>query len=113
FRFSNTRPMTHELAARLLRCGVDHAHLYQQLEQTERPAKLALMIRALDSLQLLADGRAAVMVLRAEDFAQTGANLEETERFVDIPQTVSTVQIVVLITEPPADPEGKPQPIRL
>jgi phosphoesterase RecJ-like protein len=101
FRFSNTRPRTHELAARLIRLGVDHADLYAQLEQTERPEKLQLMIRALDSLELLADGRVAIMTLRARDFIETGAQIEETERFVDVPQIVATVQVVVLITEPP------------
>ena len=39
FRFSNTRPQTHELAAKLVRQGVDHAELYQRLEQCERPEK--------------------------------------------------------------------------
>ncbi|MDH3585107.1 MAG: DHH family phosphoesterase [Phycisphaerae bacterium] len=57
FRFSNTRPRTHELAARLLRGGVDHADLFSRLEQSERVQKLALMIRAMDSLKLVAGGR--------------------------------------------------------
>ncbi len=102
FRFSNTRPQSHELAGRLLRLGVDQADIYSKLEQTARPEKLALQTRALNSLQFLAEGRVAIMVLRAEDFTQTGAKLEETERFVDMPQSVSTVDLVVLITEPPS-----------
>lgn len=101
FRFSNTRPQTHELAARLLRKGVNHADLYARLEQTERHEKLFLLSRALQSIELLADGRVAVMVLRASDFAQTGALLEETERLIDFPQAVASVQLVILVTEPP------------
>ena len=107
FRFSNTRPQTHELAARLLRAGVNHAELYRRLEQTERPQKLALMIRALNSLELLDNGRVALMTLRADDFAQTRTQLAETERFVDIPQIVADVQTVVLVTEPPREPGRK------
>lgn len=99
FRFSNTRPRTHRLAARLIEAGVDHAELYRKIEQTERPQKLALMIRALDSLELLADGRVALMVLRRSDFEQCGANDEETERFVDVPQIVDGVDVVVLAAE--------------
>lgn len=102
FRFSNTRPRTHELAARLLANGVDHAALYLLLEQGERPEKLALLIRALDSLEMRADGRAAIMTLRSDDFKSTHALLEETERFVDVPQIVGSVEVVVLVTEPPA-----------
>jgi phosphoesterase RecJ-like protein len=107
FRFSNCTPRTHQLAARLLSEGVDHALLYGKLEQAERPEKLQLLIRAVDSLQLLADGRAAAMILRARDFAETGARPEETERLVDIPQQVGTVQAIALITE--AQGESGPQ----
>ncbi len=99
FRFSNTRAETHELAARLLRCGVDHGDLYSRLEQGERPEKLRLVLRALDSLRLVKDGTAAIMTLRASDFADTGAVPAETERLVDLPQIVRDVQIVVLLTE--------------
>lgn len=99
FRFSNTTAETHELAARLLRCGVGHAELYSQLEQGERPEKLRLLIRALDSLRLVNAGKAAVMTLRVSDFADTGAMPEETERFVDVPQAVRNVRLVALITE--------------
>jgi phosphoesterase RecJ-like protein len=98
FRFSNTRPRTHRLAGRLLEEGADHAELYRRIEQAERPEKLALMIRALDSLQLVGTS-AAVMTLRATDFAETGAKQEETERFVDVPQLVDRVEVVALITE--------------
>ena len=106
FRFSNTRPATLDLSARLLEAGVDHAGLYGKLEQSERVQKLKLMVRALDGLRLIANDRAAVMVLRADDFAETGALLEETERFVDIPQVVKTVQVVALVTQPPPQARG-------
>ena len=101
FRFSNTRARTHALAARMFEAGVDHAWLYNQLEQTERHEKLQLLNRALDNLQLTADGHAAVMTLRASDFRETGAMQEETERLVDVPQIVGNVQAVVLMSETP------------
>lgn len=110
FRFSNTTARTHRLAARLIEAGVDHADLYTRLEQSERPEKLTLQMRAMQSLKLLADGQLAVMVLRAEDFRETGASIAETERFVDIPQSVASVKTVALITEPPEEEgdDGKP-----
>ena len=108
FRFSNTRPQTHELAARLLRLGVDHSALFHQMQQLERPQKLALLTRALSGLEWVADQRGAVMVLKASDFAQTGARTEETENIVDVPQVVATVQVVVLITQTQAGTDGSP-----
>lgn len=107
FRFSNTTPRTHTIAAKLLALGVDQADVFRRIEQAERPQKLALLRRALDSLELVADGRIALMHLRASDFAETGARAEETERFIDVPQMVASVQAVVLAVEAlPDDPNG-------
>lgn len=111
FRFSNTRPQTHRLAARLLELGVDHADLYARLHQTERPAKLALLTRALDSLTLLAGGKAAVMHLTRQDFEMTGALEEETERLIDVPQQVACIQVVALVTESTIQTEDGPKPL--
>ena len=109
FRFSNTTPATHELAARLMRQGADQATLYQQVEQSERPEKLALMIRAVSNLELLADSRAAMMVLRRRDFEQTGALMEETERLIDIPQQIGSIRLIVLISETVDRTNGREQ----
>lgn len=106
FRFSNARPQTHEVAAKLLRQGVDHAQLYARLEQSERPNKVALMTRALDSLQLFADGQAAVMSLSRSDFEQTGATDDETDRLIDLPQQIGTVQVIALLSERPDSDDG-------
>ena len=65
FRFSNTRPGTLDMAARLLRAGVNHASIHRTLEQTERIEKLALLARALGGLRMVADGRAAVELCQA------------------------------------------------
>jgi len=100
FRFSNTTAETHELAARLMRAGTDHAAIYRETEQGERMEKLKLMQRALANMQIVADGSAAVIVLRTEDFEEAGALPEDTERFVDIPQAVTGIETVVLMSEP-------------
>lgn len=99
FRFSNARAATLRAAADLMELGVDHAGLYGVLEQSERPEKLALLRRAIDSLELLDGGRVAVMSLGREDFEAAGAREEETERFVDVPQQVESVEVVVLVCE--------------
>lgn len=108
FRFSNVRPQTHELAAKLIRQGTDHAELYQKLEQAERPEKLELLTRALQNLTIHAQGKAAVMTLRLQDFIDTGALPEETERLIDTPQMVGGIEIFVVVTEAKTA-DGQPQ----
>jgi phosphoesterase RecJ-like protein len=105
FQFSNTRPFTMRLAASLMEAGVDTDALYQRLYQSERPQRLALQTRALDSLQLECGGRLAVMRLSREDFAQTGAGVPDTEAAVNLPLQIATVQASLLFTHAP---EGGP-----
>ncbi len=109
FRFSNTHAGTLRAAARLLEAGVDHAALYQRFEQNARPAKLRLLSAALAGSLWLAGDRAVVMVLRREDFDRAEAEAWETERLVDVPQMVGSVEVVVLVTEAdlPEDDAGR------
>lgn len=113
FRHSNTRPATHELAARLLRAGVDQARLYGALEQSQRPEKLKLIERALHSLTFFADGQAAMMVLRDADFHFAGARIDETEGLVDLPRQVAGVEVVALVCESPPGEDGARQAVRV
>jgi bifunctional oligoribonuclease and PAP phosphatase NrnA len=100
FQFSNTRPYTLRLAARLIEAGVDTDQLYQSLYQNERPERLALQTRALQSLELLLDGRLAVMRVRKQDFEQTKANVPDTENLINVPLQVRSVEVSILIVEP-------------
>ena len=100
FQFSNTRPYTLRLAARLIEAGVDTDRMYQLLYQNERAERVALQTRAQQSLELLADGRLAVMRVYKRDFAQTRADVPDTENLINIPLQIRTVQASILITEP-------------
>jgi len=100
FQFSNTRPYTLRLAARLIEAGVDTDRMYQLLYQNERAQRLALQTRAQQSMELLEGGRLAVMRVRKSDFEQTGANVGDTENLINIPLQVRTVEVSLLMVEP-------------
>ena len=105
FRFPNARAREFELAARLLAAGVDKNAMYQQLEQSSRAERMLLQARALSSLEFVEAGRAlgggkiAIMRLRAGDFVETGALLEETSGLVNEPMEVASVRASVLVVE--------------
>lgn len=100
FQFSNTRPYTLRLAALLLEAGVDMDAIYKRLYQNERPERVRLQTRAMDSLELLADGRVAVMTLRKGDFAASQANVPDTENLINVPLQIGKVEVSILVTEP-------------
>lgn len=100
FQFSNTRPYTMRLGATLMEAGVDTDGLYQLLYQNERKERVTLQTRALQSLELLREGRLAVMRIAKKDFEQTGANVPDTENLINLPLQVATVEVSLLMIEP-------------
>ncbi|HZL35065.1 MAG TPA: bifunctional oligoribonuclease/PAP phosphatase NrnA [Tepidisphaeraceae bacterium] len=108
FQFSNTRPFTLRLAARLIEAGADTDRLYQLLYQNERPERIALQARAQQSLELLLDNRLAVMRVTHQDFVHTRASVPDTESLINIPLQIRTVEVSILLTEP-----GDAGPVRV
>jgi phosphoesterase RecJ-like protein len=100
FQFSSTRPYTMRLAAKLMEAGVNTDRLYQLLYQSERPERLALQARAMQSMQLLADGRLAVLQVWKKDFEATKAIVPDTENLINVPLQIGSVEVSMLITEP-------------
>lgn len=64
----------------------------------------------MDSLELLGDGRLAVMTLTKPVFAETGAHVPDTENLINAPLQIASVEVSILITEAP---EGGPIRISL
>lgn len=98
FKHSNVTARVFHIAAALLEAGVNHAALYQQIEQSDKPARLQIMERALRSLRLHAADRAAVMSLSKRDFAETGADIDDAGGLSDLPMTVQTVRVSAVLT---------------
>jgi phosphoesterase RecJ-like protein len=108
FQFSNTRPFTMRLAARLMEAGVDTDALYQSLYQSERAERVALQTRAQGSMGFFAGGKLAIMRLSRRDFEETKAGVPDTENVVNVPLQVRSVEVAMLFVEP-----REPGPIRV
>lgn len=100
-RFSNTSERCLSAMARLVGAGVRPDELYDRIYQVDRPQRLALLERVLGSLELVADGRLAVMSLREEDFRQTGARRDETENLINEAMRIGSVEVAVILVENP------------
>jgi bifunctional oligoribonuclease and PAP phosphatase NrnA len=99
FRHSNVTPGAMRLAADLLEAGVDHARLYEMTEQRDRPARLRLMARALQSLELHRNDSVALMMLRQSDFHDAHAAPTDSGGFVELGLGIASVKVSVLMTE--------------
>jgi phosphoesterase RecJ-like protein len=54
----------------------------------------------MQSLELLKEGRLAVMRLSKRDFEETGANVPDTENLINVPLQIASVEVSILLTEP-------------
>ena len=100
FQFSNTKPRTLRLAARLMEAGVETDRMYQALYQNERAERIALHTRGQQSLELLEGGRLAVITLRKKDFEETNASVLDTENLINVALQIRTVDVSMLVVEP-------------
>jgi len=99
FKHPSVTPRVFRLAADLLEAGAEHNRLFTVSDMSDPPERLLLMQRALASLALVADRRAAVMRLSGADFAETGSERTDASGLIDIPKSVETVEVAALLYE--------------
>ncbi len=99
FRFSNTMPLTFELARRLSLMGVDTAAVSRQTMHRYRPEGVALLQRVLESFEYHRNGR--ILILRATQamLDETGGSMPDTEGFVNIATAVDGVKYIAFMKE--------------
>jgi phosphoesterase RecJ-like protein len=117
-RFANTDARCLRTVARLLEDGpqgpgVRMDKLYMRLFQCDRPQRLRLTTRMLQSLELHCSERLATMMIRKADFDATGALPEETENLVNEALRVACVETAILLVESGPSPEGAGPIIRV
>jgi nanoRNase/pAp phosphatase (c-di-AMP/oligoRNAs hydrolase) len=99
FRFESCTAQTYRDVADLVEAGAQPAEIYQNLFQNDPPERLALMTRTMETLELHADNRIALMQITCEMLKETGANRSHIENLVNIPQQIASVIAVALMVE--------------
>ena len=99
FKFGNTDSRIFHTAAELIDAGARPNVIYRLLYQSFTPARLYLMTRMLDHLQLHADSRIATQYILRKDFDETGATGPDTENLIDECQRIESVEVAALFTE--------------
>lgn len=98
-RFANTDGQTLQAVARCVDAGIRPDVLYRKLYQSDRPQRLRLIARAINSMELHCGGMLAAMTIRKADFQATGANPDETENLVNEALRLATVETAIIVIE--------------
>lgn len=99
FRFSNTNSRVYRVCAELIEAGVKPTQIYDHLYLNFSYPRFRLMAGMLDKLELLLDGRLAVMQITRQDFVQTGAAYSDTENLINESHRIDSVRASALFIE--------------
>ena len=101
FRFKNTMPRTHRIAAELLETGIDVATISLRIFDMSSPQKVLLLRRVLERLTLLAEGRLAYSYVTSADMTETGARIDDLDGIVNYTRNIEGVEVGFLFREIP------------
>lgn len=99
FRFDNTDARVMRNASILIELGARPAEIYHKMYQNYSPARIKLLGKMLESLELHHRNKIALMFLMRCDFDSTGATGTDTEDFVNESQRISSVETSALFIE--------------
>jgi phosphoesterase RecJ-like protein len=99
FRFTNTTPRSHRIAAALLEAGVDAADVSARVFDVMSVPKSEMLRRALDRMRRAANGRLAYSILTAQDMEEAKAQTEDTDGLVNFARNIEGVDVGILFRE--------------
>ena len=92
FRFSSVDKRTHEIVAKLIDLGLDHAKVHQTLFDTNKESRLKLLGYCLsEKLEVLPEYHTAIMSLTKEELERFSFQKGDTEGFVNYALSIEGV----------------------
>lgn len=99
FKYSAVTPRTHLIIAELLQLGVQAGYMNEQLYEQMPAQALALLARALCGVQYNARRNLGWFSVTRQMLAETGAQENQTENFVNYVRGVAGVEVAIFFTE--------------
>ncbi|MEO0572990.1 MAG: bifunctional oligoribonuclease/PAP phosphatase NrnA [Bacteroidota bacterium] len=99
FKFSSTTSRTHRVVAELIDRGASNMQIYQQVFDTNAPARLHLLGSALKNLVILKEFKTAYITLSQEELDQHNFSKGDTEGFVNYGLTIENIVFAVIFIE--------------
>lgn len=99
FRYASATPEIFELAAQLVRIGVDPWRVAANVYETQPVERLHLLREVLDTLHVSQCGRYAAIVVTQQMFEDTGSSDEMIDGFINYGRGLRGVELAVLFRE--------------
>ncbi len=99
FRYSNTKPESHIIAAELMKCGVPFAEIAKKVFDIVSHSKMTLLKKTIQNLTLYNDGKVAVSWLLFHDIAPLNAQSDDFEGLVNVGRNLEGVEVSLFLRE--------------
>ena len=99
FRYSNTYSETFTIAADLVDSGADPEKISRFIYDTEPLEKIRLRALAMDTLEVVEDGKIAFIHVSREMFEKTATQREHAEGLVSLARSVEGVEVAVFLRQ--------------
>jgi phosphoesterase RecJ-like protein len=96
FRFSNTTPECHEIAAYMIRLGVSTESTHERVYGWAPLRRYRLLQHALKTLEHDSEYGITWMAIPGAAYAEVGATADDLEGIVDIPRSIEGTQVGIL-----------------
>lgn len=99
FKYSNTTSMTFNIAGDLINTGINFSEINCMVYDIKTLPQVKLMARVTSTLDIMLDGKAAILVLTKQMLDECRAKEEDASEFVNIARDIDTVEVGILIKE--------------
>lgn len=99
FRFSNTTPLAHRIAARCIEAGVDFHAINREFFERKTHARFQIERRMFDTLHFYHDGRVAAVVLDRAFTDSIGATGDDLDNLSTLLMQLDGVNCAILLQE--------------
>lgn len=107
FRYSNTTPKTHEIAAALMKYNLDTDGIFEKLFELKSYPAMRLLGFSLSTIKKSADGKIVWFWLTRKMLKTAGAKFDDAENFINYARAVKGVKVAIFLKE--ANEKGKIQ----
>ena len=101
FRYANTNPEVHRIAANMMEAGADYALINKLMFDTKTKGRLEIDRLVMETLEYYFDGRCAVISIPNAAVERAGVLEEELDGISAFPRTIEGVQAGVTLREKP------------
>ncbi len=99
FKYPNTTPEAHRIAAELIECGARYAMINEAMFDRKSRARMDLERLALAGMQYHFEGRCAIMVITNRMVEEAGASEDDMEGLAPLPRQIEGVWVGITLRQ--------------